>query len=94
MPSATEHKILSKLTLFSYLTKTGGAGILPPAGADNQKTYRSESNGGKKRVKGNRQGSLSRSITRRSGQNCKIKIQKIDFAILQAACQKSPKGLF
>ena len=31
--------------------------------------------GGKKRVKGNRQGSLSRSITRRSGQNCKIKLQ-------------------
>ena len=39
-------------------------------------------------------GSLSRSITRRSGQNCKIKIQNSDFAILQAACQKSPKGLF
>ena len=27
-------------------------------------------------------GSLSRSITRRSGQNCKIKIQNSDFAIL------------
>jgi len=35
-------------------------------------------------------GSLSRSITRRSGQNCKIKIQNSDFAILQAGCQTGP----
>ena len=39
-------------------------------------------------------GSLSRSITRRSGQNCKIKIQNSDFAILQAACQKKSKRTF
>ena len=43
--------------------------------SDYQKTYPAESFGGKERVKGNRQGSLSRSITRRSGQNCKIKLQ-------------------
>ena len=58
------------------------------------KTYPAESFGGRDSVKGNRQGSLSRSITRRSGQNCKIKIQNSDFAILQAAFQKSPFGLF
>ena len=44
------------------------------------KNLPAEGFGGKKSVKGNRQGFLSRSITRRSGQNCKIKIQ---FNILQ-----------
>ena len=43
--------------------------------------------GGKKRVKGNRQGVLSRSITRRSG-----KLQNIFFAILQTAWQKAHQG--
>ena len=38
---------------------------------DCRKTYLTQGYGGKERVKGNRQGSLSRSITRRSGQNCK-----------------------
>ena len=63
----------------------GGAGVFRPlrrAGKD-----------GKDSVKGNRQGSLSRSITRRSDQNRKIKhcFLFCDFA---SACQKSPFGLF
>ena len=33
--------------------------------------------GGKESVKGNRQGSLSRSITRRSDQNCKINYKNL-----------------
>ena len=44
-------------------------------------------------VKGNRQGSLSRSITRRSDQNCKIKYCFL-FCDFASACQKSPFGLF
>ena len=44
-------------------------------------------------VKGNRQGSLSRSITRRSDQNCKIKYCFL-FCNFASACQKSPNGLF
>ena len=48
--------------------------------------------GGKESVKGNRQGSLSRSMTRRSDQNCKIKLQQM---ILQfCSLSKSPIGLF
>ena len=48
--------------------------------ADCQKNFLAEGFGGKKSVKGNRQGFLSRSITRRSGQNCKIILH---FYILQ-----------
>ena len=44
-------------------------------------------------VKGNRQGSLSRSITRRSDQNRKIKYCFL-FCDFVSACQKSPFGLF
>ena len=44
------------------------------------KNLPAEDFGGKKSVKGNRQGFLSRSITRRSGQNCKIILH---FYILQ-----------
>ena len=44
-------------------------------------------------VKGNRQGSLSRSITRRSDQNRKIKYCFL-FCDFASACQKSPFGLF
>ena len=44
-------------------------------------------------VKGNRQGSLSRSITRRSDQNRKIKYCFL-FCDFASACQKSPNGLF
>ena len=46
--------------------------------ADCQKTFLAKGFGGKKSVKGNRQGFLSRSITRRSGQNCKI-IRQFSF---------------
>ena len=49
--------------------------------------------GGRDSVKGNRQGSLSRPITRRSDQNRKIKCC-FYFAILLPACQKSTNGLF
>ena len=48
---------------------------------------------GKDSVKGNRQGSLSRSITRRSDQNRKIKYCFL-FCDFASACQKSPFGLF
>ena len=44
-------------------------------------------------VKGNRQGSLSCSITRRSDQNRKIKYCFL-FCDFASACQKSPNGLF
>ena len=44
-------------------------------------------------MKGNRQGSLSRSITRRSDQNRKIKYCFL-FCDFASACQKSPNGLF
>ena len=50
-----------------------------------QKLRREES------VKGNRQGFLSRSITRRSGRIAKS-CYKILFAIRKVACQRSPKG--
>ena len=63
----------------------GGAGVFRPlrrAGKD-----------GKDSVKGNRQGSLSRSITRRSDQNRKIKYCFL-FCDFASACQKSPNGLF
>ena len=49
-----------------------------------------ESFGGKKRVKGNLQGFLSRSITRRSDQNCKIILQ---ILILQFCRQLVKKVL-
>ena len=44
-------------------------------------------------MKGNRQGSLSRSITRRSDQNRKIKYCFL-FCDFASACQNSPNGLF
>ncbi len=58
-----------------------------------QKTCPVTSIGGKDSVKGNRQGSLSRSITRRSDQNRKIKYRFL-FCDFVSACQKSPFGLF
>ena len=61
--------------------------------SDCQKTCSVTGIGGKDSVKGNRQGSLSRSITRRSDQNRKIKYC-FYFAILRAAWRKSPNGLF
>ena len=60
---------------------------------DCQKTCPVTSIGGKDSVKGNRQGSLSRSITRRSDQNRKIKYCFL-FCDFASACQKSPFGLF
>ena len=61
--------------------------------ADCQKTFLAKGFGGKKSVKGNRQGFLSRSITRRSDQNCKIILH---FYILQFCLQlvKKSKGTF
>ncbi|MFQ6962887.1 MAG: hypothetical protein ACLRR6_01805 [Oscillospiraceae bacterium] len=44
-------------------------------------------------MKGNRQGVLSRSITRRSGQNCKIELQD-HFAILPPGLTENPAGTF
>ena len=61
--------------------------------SDCQKTCPVTSIGGKDSVKGNRQGSLSRSITRRSDQNRKIKYCFL-FCDFASACQKSPNGLF
>ena len=61
--------------------------------SDCQKTCPVTSIGGKDSVKGNRQGSLSRSITRRSDQKRKIKYCFL-FCDFAAACQKSPFGLF
>ena len=57
------------------------------------KNLPAEGFGGKKSVKGNRQGFLSRSITRRSDQNCKIILH---FYILQFCPQlvKKSKGTF
>ena len=63
------------------------------SGSDCQKTCPVTSIGGKDSVKGNRQGSLSRSITRRSDQNRKIKYCFL-FCDFASACQKSPFGLF
>ena len=61
--------------------------------SDCQKTCPVTSIGGKDSVKGNRQGSLSRSIIRRSDQNRKIKCCFL-FCDFASACQKSPNGLF
>ena len=61
--------------------------------SDCQKNCPVTSIGGKDSVKGNRQGSLSRSITRRSDQNRKIKYCFL-FCDFASACQKSPFGLF
>ena len=58
-----------------------------------KKTCPAENFGGKKSVKGNRQGVLSRSITRRSGRIAKSCF-KIYFAIPEAAWRKSPGGTF
>ena len=64
-----------------------------PCVSDCQKTCQAKSFGGKKSVKGNRQGVLSRSITRRSGQNCKIELQD-HFAILPPGLTENPAGTF
>ena len=61
--------------------------------SDCQKTCSVTGIGGKDSVKGNRQGSLLRSITRRSDQNHKIKYCFL-FCNFASACQKSPNGLF
>ena len=58
-----------------------------------KKTCPAENFGGKKSVKGNRQGVLSRSITRCSGQNCKIELQD-HFAILPPGLTENPAGTF
>ena len=58
-----------------------------------QKTCPVTSIGGKDSVKGNRQGSLSRSITRRSDQNRKIKYCFL-FCDFAGSLSKSPNGLF
>ena len=58
-----------------------------------KKNCPAENFGGKKSVKGNRQGVLSRSITRRSGQNCKIELQD-HFAILPPGLTENPAGTF
>ena len=55
--------------------------------SDCQKTCSVTGIGGKDSVKGNRQGSLSRFVTRRSDQNRKIS-DRPDSAILQAASRK------
>ena len=57
--------------------------------SDCQKTCSVTGIGGKDSVKGNRQGSFSRSITRRSDQNCK---NKILFLILQFCLSLSKKS--
>ena len=62
--------------------------------SDYQKTYPAESFGGKERVKGNRQGSLSRSITRRSDQNCKIKLQIYILQFCRQLVKKVPMDFF
>ena len=61
--------------------------------ADCQKTFLAKGFGGKKSVKGNRQGFLSRSITRRSGQNCKIIFQFL-FCNFAGSLSKKSKGTF
>ncbi|MCI6587141.1 MAG: hypothetical protein MSC47_08555, partial [Oscillibacter sp.] len=60
---------------------------------DCQKTCPVTSIGGKDSVKGNRQGSLSRSITRRSDQNRKIKYC-FYFAILSQLVKKVRMDFF
>ena len=45
-------------------------------------------------MKGNRQGVLSRSITRPQATKLQNNISKIYFAILKAACQKCPEDFF
>ena len=50
--------------------------------------------GGRKSVKGNRQGSLSRSITRRSDQNCKIILQILILQFCRQLVKKVQKDFF
>ena len=59
---------------------------------DCRKTCSAESFGGKKRGKGNRQGVLSHSITRRSGKIAKQYYKK--FCNFEGSLAKDPKGLF
>ena len=65
-----------------------------PAASDCQKTYPAESFGGKNSVKGKRQGSLSRSITRRSDQNCKIILQILILQFCRQLVKKVQKDFF
>ena len=57
-----------------------------------RKSYPAGGFGGKKRGKGNRQGFLSRSITRRSGRIAKQYYKK--FCNFEGSLAKDPKGLF
>ncbi len=61
--------------------------------ADCQKAGQAESYGGKKSVKGNRQGVLSRSITRRSGRIAKY-YYKVLFCNSECSLAKKPEGTF
>ena len=88
-----------------FLTKTAHFSFPPPlpqkqrpqplavGATDCQKTCPVTSIGGKDSVKGNRQGSLSRSITRRSDQNRKIKYC-FYFAILSQLVKKVRMDFF
>ena len=62
--------------------------------ADCQKTFLAKGFGGKKSVKGNRQGFLSRSITRRSGQNCKIIIHLYILQFCRQLVKKVQRDFF
>ena len=53
-----------------------------------------EYDGGKESVKGNRQGSLSRSMTRRSDQNCKIKLQQMILQFCSQLVEKVQPDFF
>ena len=64
-----------------------------PCVSDCQKTCQAKSFGGKKSVKGNRQGVLSRSITRRSGQNCKT-VPQNSFCNFAPAWEKAQRDFF
>ena len=64
-----------------------------PCVSDCQKTCQAKSFGGKKSVKGNRQGVLSRLITRRSGRIAKY-YYKILFCNSECSLAKSPEGTF
>ena len=75
----------------AHTERCRGAACLSP---DCQKACPAESFGGKKSVKGNRQGVLSRSITRRGGRIAKENATIFYFAILEAAWRKRPEGAF
>ncbi|WP_418468702.1 hypothetical protein, partial [Faecousia sp.] len=64
-----------------------------PCVSDCQKTCQAKSFGGKKSVKGNRQGVLSRLITRRSGRIAKY-YYIILFCNSECSLAKRPEGTF